>query len=145
MSLIEQIKADCLIARKARATVKASSLITFIGEAERIGKDAGNRAPTDAEVTSLLQKFVKNLGEVRKVRPDDQAAAVEQALLEGYLPSRLTGVALRQAVETAVQAAGLDSVTGKDIGTVMKALAVAHPNAYDGAEASALIRSLASK
>lgn len=142
MSLIERIKADCLTARKARQSVTASSLITLIGEAEKVGKDAGSRAPTDAEVTAVLLKFVKNLGEVRKVRPDDRAVITEQALLETYLPERLTGAALNAAVNAVVAEAGLTTVTGKDIGVIMKALAAAHSGAYDGAEASVAVRAL---
>lgn len=144
MSLIEKIKADALAARKARETVTAQSLITLIGEAERVGKDAGNRAPTDAEVTAVLQKFVKNLSEVIKARPGDAAAVREQALLQAYLPTRLEGEALMAAIQAAAKSAGLTTITNKDVGTVMKALAAAHPGAYDGAAASATIRSLAS-
>jgi uncharacterized protein YqeY len=118
-------------------------LITLIGEAERVGKDAGGRPPTDSEVTAVLLKFVKNLGEVIAVRPTDEAALTERSLLQRYLPTRLTGDALMQAVRAAARSAGLETIPGKDIGAVMKALAQAHPGAYDGAAASAAIRSLA--
>ena len=59
MSLIAQIKSAQLQLRKDRATVHAAALSTLIGEAETIGKDAGNREVTDAELTALLKKFIK--------------------------------------------------------------------------------------
>lgn len=143
MSLIARIKADLLTARKARQAATTSALTTLVGEAERVGKDAGNRAPTDSEVTAVLQKFVKNLGEVLRVRPGDSSALQEKALLEGYLPTRLTGDALRQEIVGVAASLGLSPITGKDVGPLMKALAVRHPGGYDGAEASATIRALA--
>lgn len=142
MSLIDQIKADLLVARKARHAATASALTTLVGEAERVGKDAGNRAPTDAEVTAVLQKFVKNLGEVLRVRPGDASAQQEKALLESYLPTRLTGAALVEVVRALAQELGIASVSAKDIGPLMKALAQRHPGAYEGAEANGAIRGL---
>ena len=142
MSLIDRIKADALAARKARDATKASALITLIGEAERVGKDAGSRAPTDDEVTAVIQKFVKNLGEVLRVRPEDASAAQEKVLLEQYLPARMSGAALRHAIANLATGLGLAPITAKDVGALMKALATQHPGAYDGAEASATIRAM---
>lgn len=140
MSLIERIKADALAARKARDVLRSSLLITLTGEAERVGKDKGNRAPTDQEVTEVIVKFNKGLGEVLAVRPTDAQALAERAVLETYLPSRLTGDALVTAVKLAILQLGLPTVTGKDVGLIMKTLAATHPNAYDGKEASEIVR-----
>jgi uncharacterized protein len=140
MSLIDRIKADALAARKARDTLRASLLVTLTGEAERVGKDNGNRAPTDQEVTDIILKFNKNLGEVIKVRPSDAQALAERAVLESYLPQRITGEALVAAVKAVIAQLGLATVTGKDMGAIMKGLSAAHPNAYDGKEASEAVR-----
>jgi len=140
MSLVATIRADSLVARKARDSPKATFLITLLGETEIVGKNAGNRETTDAETLAVIQKFAKNANEVLKVRPGDAAAVYELGVLQGYLPSKLTGAALGAAIDQAVADAGLTEVTGKDIGMVMKALAAKHAGAYDGAEASAAIR-----
>jgi hypothetical protein len=60
MSLIQTIKADQVQARKARSA-SASILTTLIGEAEMIGKNAGDRESTDEEVIAIIKKFIKNL------------------------------------------------------------------------------------
>lgn len=62
MSLIEQIKAKNLEARKAKLTAVVNVLTPLIGEAEMVGKNAGHPV-TDAEVVQMIKKFIKNLDE----------------------------------------------------------------------------------
>jgi uncharacterized protein YqeY len=140
VALLERIKTDSLTARKARNSRESTLLITLIGEAESVGKNAGNRPSTDEETLAVVQKFVKNLNEVLRVRPGDDQATFEQAILARYLPTQLTGAALSQAIEAVIAEAGLTTVTGKDLGVIMKGLKTAHAGAYDGAEANTLIR-----
>lgn len=143
MLLITQIRSDSLSARKARDSQKSTFLITLLGEAERVGKDAGNRDTTDAETLAVIQKFAKNAKEVLQVRPGDTQATYELTVLNGYLPTRLSGPELVAAIDQVISDLGLVTVTGKDIGAVMKGLSSRHAGAYDGAEASALVRSRA--
>ena len=63
MSLIQDIKSASLVARKARETKKAESLITLYSEASMIGKNDGNRESTDAETIAVIKKFIKNIDE----------------------------------------------------------------------------------
>ena len=86
MTLMDQIKADQVSARKQKMTAVASLLTTLIGEAEMVGKNAGNRAPTDAEVQAVIKKFIKNLDETIAVLGDADprtlAALGEKSTLE---------------------------------------------------------------
>lgn len=90
-SLIEQIKADQLAARKARLTSKATLLTTLLGEAQTIGKNA-NRETTDAEVVEVIKKFIKNIDFSLNQNISDEARMdllLEKGVLDLYLPKQL--------------------------------------------------------
>ena len=68
MSLLEQIKADQLNARKAKDTVVTNLLTTLIAEASKVSDEdfkKGNTQITDAKVQSTIRKFVKNAEETK--------------------------------------------------------------------------------
>ena len=140
MSLFETLKADSLAARKARNEVDSSLLITLLGEAGAPGKNDGNRMSTDAEVLKVIQKFLNGVDEMLAVRPDDARYQRERVILAAYLPTRLEGVKLDEAIARAIRESGLESPTAKDLGAIMKKLAELFPGAYDGKNASAKIR-----
>lgn len=93
MSLLEQIKNDQITARKASEKTEASLLTTLIGEASAIGKNAGNRETTDAEVIAVIKKFIKNIDETVTALTDRNQDAsqfiTERNVLERYLPKQL--------------------------------------------------------
>jgi len=63
--LIDKLRADLLIARKEKTDqVKIDLLRTLVGEAEMVGKNAGNRETTDSEVLAIVTKFSKNIKEI---------------------------------------------------------------------------------
>lgn len=138
--LIDLIRADALSARKNRETAKASSLTTLIGEAERIGKDNGNRPPTDDEVQALLKKFIKGITETQAVAREAQrdALAAERALYESYLPAQVSGAELEALVRELV--AALPERSPAAMGVVMRQLRERLNGAFDGGEANKLIR-----
>jgi uncharacterized protein YqeY len=93
MSLLQQIRTDQVAARKAAEKDKASLLTTLLGEAEMVGKNAGNRETTDAEVLAVIQKFLKNCNEVAKLAVSDEVKAkvlFEVGILLSYMPSQLS-------------------------------------------------------
>lgn len=146
MTLLTQIKARQLQLRKERKSDLAASLSTLIGEAERIGKDDGNRETTEAETIAVLKKFIKNVNETIRVAGDYRDSTTldrvepERELLMEFLPTQFDGDALRVLVLEAVKAT--DAATIKDMGKVMAALKANHEGQYDGAEASKLIKSI---
>lgn len=139
MDLIERLKTDALAARRMRATGTAALLTTVIAEAERIGKDDGGRAPTEDETAGVVRKFVKNLDETLKHRPDDLKSKVERAELAAYLPQPLAGDELARAITDAAQALGVD-VSLKSTKAIMARLNEIHPGRVDGAAVSAVLR-----
>lgn len=145
MSLLQKIKADQLQFRKGRQSIEATLLTTLIGEAEQIGKNDGNRETTDAEMTALITKFVKNQREVIKyinnsTLPASLTAEAEIKLLSVYLPQSAT----RAQIVTAVGLIKSSEPTAQ-MGVIMKQLKVwSETNAIslDGSLASAIIKEL---
>lgn len=99
MTLMEQIKAKQIAARKAGNSQDASLLTTLLGEAAMVGKNAG-RETTDQEVVAVVKKFVKNIDEtVHALATRGQNAGAflaERAVLEQFLPLQLTELTLQQ-------------------------------------------------
>lgn len=93
MSLMENIKSLQLAARKAGAP-EASLYTTLLGEANAIGKNAGNRETTDQEVVAVVKKFIKNLDEtitaLTSRNQDATAYLAERGALEQFLPVQLS-------------------------------------------------------
>lgn len=136
MSLLEKIRSDLFEARKARTdNAKIMLLNTLVGEAARVGKDAGNRETTDAETMAVVKKFVKNaeqtLADLTKYGRDTGSIQGEIAILATYLPAALPVGEVEKAVEEIV--AGLDDPKAKSaIGLVNKALKERFGDAFDG-------------
>jgi uncharacterized protein YqeY len=139
MSLITEIKADQITARKNRNAPMASLLTTLIGEAEMVGKNAG-REVLDAEVVATIKKFIKNIDEtIKALGADDiraQNAMDEKVVLEHYLPKQMTESELRAHVEEIVLTEGLN------MGKIMGVLKGRFEGRYDGKMASAVVKAV---
>jgi uncharacterized protein YqeY len=139
MSLITEIKADQITARKNRNAPMASLLTTLIGEAEMVGKNAG-REVLDAEVVATIKKFIKNIDEtIKALSVDDiraQNAMDEKVVLEHYLPKQMTESELRAHVEEIVLTEGLN------MGKIMGVLKGRFEGRYDGKMASAVVKAV---
>jgi uncharacterized protein YqeY len=148
MSLIQEIKARQLSARKAREGMVASALTTLIGEAEVVGKN-NNRDVTDAEVVAMLKKFIKNATETRKTADQyKNHVAVEQldselALYHKFLPTQMDEDGLRAVLAAIIQENVIQSK--KQLGVLLKTLKEQHNGLYDGAVASRIAAELLSK
>lgn len=141
MSLLQQIKTAQLSSRKARDEIATKVLTTLIGEAEAIGKNAGNRPTTDSEVVALVKKFIKNIDETLGLIKHPEAVAGlqrEREIVSAYLPTQMSNEQLRGVI--AQLSDELNAHTLRDMGKVMKALKERHDGQYDGAAASALIK-----
>jgi uncharacterized protein YqeY len=139
--LLDTIKSDSLQARKARDTEKATTLVTLFAEAARVGKDADNRDSTDVEVLGVVRKFIKGLDDSLAVLTLPEAIAKaqrEKQVLLAYLPAQLSGEALVRAIAAIVDS--LQEKSAKSMGRVMSALKEKHGGAYDGTEASKLVK-----
>lgn len=98
MSILEQIRADSVSARKSGDKLKSGLLVTLLSEAQSVGKNA-NRETTDEETIAVIKKFIKNaeetsrnaLASVQTNKMDAvQKSADEVKILSSYLPKQLT-------------------------------------------------------
>lgn len=140
MTLIQRIKRDQVEARMNRDTIRANLLTTLIGEAEMVGKNAGNRESTDSEVAAVIKKFVKNAQETLTALQArggfNEVVAVEISILESYLPKQLTESDLRGI-------AGNSGCAGMP--DFMKYLKDNYAGQYDGKLASTVAREVYAK
>lgn len=138
MTVIEGIKAAQVAARKSKQTIAVNVLTTLIGEAEMIGKNKGNRAPTDDEVRALIKKFISNLDETAALIKDPATKAdlaSERGVLEVFLPAQMTELDLRDIISRL-------KTKGYTLPQVMQYLKESHSGAYDGKLASTIAKEL---
>lgn len=129
--LIDTIKSDLLLARKMGITTEKNLLTTLVGDAERIGKDKGNRLPTDDEVLAVVKKFLKGVEENIKLK-DLPIFHEEANILKRYMPKMLSDESLKQII--------LDfSKVEPNKGKIMGLLAKSFKNMYDGKKAAEYI------
>ena len=141
MSLLAQLKKDSMLARKAADGIRATLLSTLIGEAEMVGKNAGNRESTDDEVQQTIRKFLKNNQEALAVIKDaDRRTALEQesAILVAYLPPMASEAEVKAFIADTV--AGLADRSPKQMGAVMGALKAKYGTSFDAKQANAWVK-----
>ena len=130
-SLYETLRADIVVALKARDSVTTTALRTADAAIKRAEMDT-NKPIDDALVLATLRKAVKNLADAKvefaKGGRADLVAANENEIriLEKYLPKGLDPVRVEALVAEAIAATGAQSK--KDMGKVIGALKK-HPEA----------------
>jgi uncharacterized protein YqeY len=151
MSLIEKIRADQLASRKAAIKypetnkLQADLLTTLLGEAVMVGKNAGSRETTDAEVVAIVKKFIKNIDDTLahlnggKTFPDFQLIGLkaERMVLENYLPRQLSEDDLIAIVKAHVESQPLSTMP-----ILQKYLKENHAGTYDGKLATTVINTV---
>ena len=124
-TLYETLRADIVVAMKARDAATTTSLRTADAAIKRAAMDA-NKPIDDALVVTTLRKAVKNLADAkaefaRGGRADLVAAnEVEIRVLEKYLPAGLDPAKVEALIAAAIQETGAQSK--KDMGRVIGAL-----------------------
>lgn len=130
-TIYDQLRADIIVAMKARDSVTATSLRTADAAIQRAAMDQ-NKPVDDALAVATLRKAVKNLADAKEEfakggRADLVAANdVEIALLEKYLPKGLDAAKLEALVAAAIAETGAQNK--KEMGKVIGALKK-HPEA----------------
>lgn len=139
MSLLQQIKTDLFARRKEGTNKLAISLLTTLySEAANVGLNDGKRQTTDAEVSAVLKKFVKNLNECidagAKKSLDVSSYLAEKDIIESYLPKQLSAVEIEAFVVEYVRDGGKPAA--------MKALKEHYAGQYDGKLAATVVDNL---
>jgi len=148
MTILQDIKAASLAARKAHEADIAASLITLLSEASMIGKNDGGRETTDAETIAVVKKFIKNIDETLKVRKGDQGDPIidklilERLLYCGFLPKQMTEEEIKFFFETVVEQSHTNI---PKLGDMLKVLKLMHDGQYDGGLAAKLAKEILSK
>ena len=121
----ETLRADIIVAMKARDSVTTTSLRTADAAIKRAAMDA-NKEIDEALVVATLRKAVKNLTDANvefgKGGRADLVAAndAEIRVLEKYLPKGIEGAQLDALIAAAIQETA--AATKKDMGKVIGAL-----------------------
>ena len=148
MTILQDIKAASLTARKAHETDVAASLITLLSEASMIGKNDGGRETTDAETTAVVKKFIKNIDETLNVRKSDQGDPIigklilERLLYRSFLPKQMTEEEIKFFFETVVEQSHPNM---PKLGDMLKVLKLMHDGQYDGGLAAKLAKEIISR
>ena len=121
----ERLRADIIVAVKARDTARATALRTADAAIQRAAMDQ-NQPIEETLVITTLRKAVKNLTDAKADfekggRIDlAEANAAEIALLQAYLPQGLNAGQLETAVDEAIRESGATSK--REMGKVMAVL-----------------------
>jgi uncharacterized protein YqeY len=139
MELLLKIKTDLFGLRKAGTDKLSINLLTTLyREAANVGLNDGKRESTDAEVISVIRKFIKNLNECISVgitkQVDVSKYEAERDILNAYLPQQLTEMEIEAFVIPFVREGGKPSA--------MKALKETYAGQYDGKVASTVVDNL---
>jgi uncharacterized protein YqeY len=147
MSLYEQIAGDLMAAMKAQdkgilEALRAAKTAFIIAKSEK-GADA---VLSSEEEIRIIQKLVKQRRESSAIyrdqnRPDlYEKEDAEVAVLERYLPAKMSAAELTEAVRTIITRVGASSPS--DIGKVMGVASKELAGKADGREISAIVKQL---
>ena len=139
MTLIEQIKADQLSARKLGSSKIEINLLTSL-YADALAKE--NRETKDVEVVATVKTYMDNAKEIMLATvPDTDAfnnAEKEMEILTRYLPKQLSLDEIRQHIIEYVN--GLPAETKPALGDIMSFLKKNYGGKYDGSAASTIAK-----
>lgn len=147
MSLKDKMRADAIVALKARNELELSTLRSFIGvieSAEKGGKIAV--IFDDQAILKLLRTQIKQRKEsapeyLKAGRPEGaERELAEAAILDSYLPTPLNDSELEAIVDEAF--AGFESPTQRDFGAIMKAVVALADGRADGGRISKAVKSV---
>jgi uncharacterized protein len=143
MSLLSQIDSDFLAAYKAKDSEKVA-VLRMLKTAIKNRQVELLREPTDDEVLDLVSRGIKqrqeSIEQFRRAGREELAAKEEreQAILQGYLPPKLSKDDLVAAIEAAIGDTGAQGV--KDMGRVIQTVMSRYKGQVDGKEVSSLVR-----
>ena len=131
MTLIQTVRDQQVAARVSRIS-SAAVLTTLLGEALMVGKNNGNREPTDEEVVAVVRKFLKNIDETLRVVVDPQVREnlqQEAVVLKAFLPRQMYKDELVDLAKTCINMPGFMQLLKKE-----------YAGQYDGKMASEIAR-----
>ncbi|HKU87444.1 MAG TPA: GatB/YqeY domain-containing protein [Casimicrobiaceae bacterium] len=146
MNLKDRITADMKDAMRAKAAARLSTIRLLLAAIKQREVDE-RKVLADAEIVAVVEKMVKQRRESitqfeagnRKDLADAERA--EQAILEAYLPQRMSEAEIDAAVDDAIAAARAAGATGPAVmGKAMATLKPTLAGRADMAEVSAKVK-----
>lgn len=139
MSLLAKIKSDLFTLRKEGSDKVAISLLTTLySESANVGLNDNKRESTDAEVSAVIKKFIKNLDECITFGTSKEINVStykkEKEIIEVYLPQQLTPIEIEAFIIPHVREGGKPAA--------MKALKETYAGQYDGKVAALVVDNL---
>jgi uncharacterized protein YqeY len=147
-SLLEQLQTDLSAAMKAGNDVEKSTLRMAIASVKNAAV-AGDAAVTltDAQVLGVLQAEAKKRSEAADIykeagRAEAEASErAELAVLERYLPARMSEAELANIIREEIAAAAAQGATGaKAMGQVVKSVRARVGSSADGSVIAGLVK-----
>ncbi len=144
MDLLKKIESDYITAYKAKDSVRLTVLRLLKTAVKNLQVERSRAELSEGDILDVVAKQCKqrqdSIEQFRSAGRDDLAnkEAAELAVLESYLPERITGDALGALVREIIASVGASGP--RDMGKVMQALTAGHKGSYDGREASELVR-----
>jgi uncharacterized protein YqeY len=136
MKLIEKIRADRIVAFKAKENIKKNLLGCLIADACKEDKE-----PEDQKVLSIIKKFIDNaefvIAQATIGETDSVKASMEIEILSEYRPKQMTDPELRLVISSY-----LEKTQNFKMGLVMKYLQQEYQGQYDGKLASHLLKNI---
>ena len=126
MSKIDEVRADMVKAMKAKDkdTKKTLSMLLAALKNKAIDK---REDLTPEEETQVILKEIKQTKETLDMTPADRTEIIEEcnkrlAVLEQYAPKMMDEAEIKEVVASVLAEMGLDALTAKDKGKIMKNL-----------------------
>lgn len=136
--LLNKLKKEQLLARKAKDATRASLLTTVIGEAS----PSGNQTVTDKDVEEKIGKFYKNLKDNRSIylerNQDITQVDKEIEILLEFMPKQLSEDDIKNVVVEFVNNNDLPE-GNKAMGAVMGHLSSNYKGQFDGKVAKSIV------
>ncbi|MFH0772674.1 MAG: GatB/YqeY domain-containing protein [Candidatus Omnitrophota bacterium] len=143
MTLQERIDADLREALKARQDIRVSTLRMVKAEVKNLIIDKREEKAEDKDVISVISKQIKqhydSIEAFAKGNRQDlvNKEKAELAILESYMPKRLTAEELKAVIKSSMEKVGAKGRS--DMGKVMKAVMDEAAGKADGKELSRLV------
>jgi uncharacterized protein YqeY len=146
VNLKDRITADMKDAMRAKAAARLSTIRLLLAAIKQREVDE-RKVLTDADVVAVVEKMIKqrreSIAQFEAGNRKDLADAerVEQAILEAYLPQRMSDADVDEAIDAAIAAARAAGAAGPAVmGKAMAALKPALAGRADMAAVSAKVK-----
>ena len=139
--LINEIEKMRLNARKNKSE-DLEALTYLFSEAKKIGKDDGNREPSDQEIINLCKKlkqsFLETIEQLKSTNNLDRVTKIEQEIktYEYFIPKQLDTLELKNHIQLFIK----NNPNQKQIGLIMKYLKENFGSNFDAKIASQIIK-----